>query len=70
MAQANETLLLQRRVQSEYTECPGLNLTKPQMRRFLGVDEPTCSEIVEALIAAHFLARTDRGEYVIAHSPQ
>jgi len=39
------------------------------MRRFLGVDEPTCSEIVEALIAAHFLSRTDRGEYVIAHSP-
>ena len=69
MAKPNEKLLLQRRVQSEYAECPGLNLTKPQMRRFLGVDEPTCSEIVDALIAAHFLERTDRGEYVIAHSP-
>lgn len=69
MAKPNEKLLLQRRVQSEYAECPGLNLTKPQMRRFLGVDEPTCSEIVDALIAAHFLERTERGEYVIAHSP-
>jgi len=69
MAKADETLLLQRRVQCEYTESPGLNLTRPQMRRFLGVDEPTCSEIVEALLAAHFLTRTERGEYVIAHSP-
>ncbi len=60
---------LLRRVECEYTECPGLNLTKPQMRRFLGVDEPTCTEVVESLIAAHFLTKTDHGEYVMAHSP-
>jgi len=69
MAKADEALQLQRRIECEYTECPGLNLTRPQLRRFLGVDEPTCSEIVAALIAAHFLTRTERGEYVIAHSP-
>ena len=59
---------LLRRVRCEYTECPGLNLTKPQMRRFLSVDEPTCTEVVDALIAEHFLMRTARGQYVIAHS--
>lgn len=64
-----DTSRLLRRVQSEYTECPGLNLTERQMRRFLGVDEPTCSEVVQTLVAAHFLTRTERGEYVIAHSP-
>jgi len=67
MDQEDKSRLL-RRVQCEYTECPGLNLTKPQMRRFLGVDEATCEEVVEALTASHFLAATDRGEYVIAHS--
>lgn len=59
---------LLRRVQREYEECPGLNLTKPQLRRFLGIDEPDCTEVVDALIADHFLTRTDCGQYVIAHS--
>jgi hypothetical protein len=54
-----------RRVRSEYAECPGLNLTKPQMRRFLGVDEPTCSALVDQLLAEHVLILTARGQFVV-----
>jgi hypothetical protein len=63
-----EEITLTRRVQAEYLECPGLNLTEPQMRRFLGVDEPTCAALVEDLVSTRFLARTEQGRYVIAHA--
>lgn len=56
-----------RRVRSEYAECPGLNLTKPQMRRFLGVDEPTCSALVDQLLAEHVLILTPRGQFIMGH---
>jgi len=59
---------LLRRVRDEYEESPGLNLTEPQMRRFLGVDECTCTELVDALIASHFLVRTEGGQFVMVHT--
>jgi hypothetical protein len=68
LKETSQSQQLLRRVRSEYLESPGLNLTKPQIRRFLGVDEPTCSELLDALVAAHFLTRTERGQYVIEES--
>ncbi|HXD73752.1 MAG TPA: hypothetical protein VN628_08450 [Vicinamibacterales bacterium] len=52
-------------VQAEYREMPGLQLTKPQMRRFLGVDAMTCELVVERLEREHFLRRTLRDSYVL-----
>lgn len=60
--------LLERRVRSEYTECPGLNLTEPQLRRFLGVSEATCAELLEDLVSMRFLARTKHGRYVLTRN--
>ena len=52
-------------VQSEYREMPGLQLTKPQMRRFLGVDATTCDLVLERLEREHFLKRTPKDLYVL-----
>jgi hypothetical protein len=55
-----------RLVQAEYDEMPGLNLTKPQVRRLWGIDESTCDAVLETLEAAQFLRRTERNAYVRA----
>jgi hypothetical protein len=52
-------------VQTEYREMPGLQLTKPQMRRFLGVDVMTCDLVLEHLEQKKFLRRTLRDAYVL-----
>jgi hypothetical protein len=52
-------------VQTEYREMPGLQLTKPQMRRFLGVDTMTCDLVLERLEREHFLRRTLKDSYVL-----
>ena len=52
-------------VQSEYREMPGLHLTKPQMRRFLGVDVMTCDLVLELLERQKFLKRTPNDDYVL-----
>ena len=52
-------------VQSEYREMPGLQLTKPQMRRFLGIDILTCDVVLERLERQAFLRRTERDAYVL-----
>ena len=44
---------------------PGLHLTKPQMRRFLGIDEHTCDAVLEQLVREHFLRRTPDNAYVL-----
>ena len=51
-------------VHSEYLEMPGLTLTKPQMRRFLGIDAPTCDVVLEILEREKFLKRTPKETYV------
>jgi hypothetical protein len=52
-------------VQSEYREMPGLQLTKPQMRRFLGVDVVTCDIVLDMLEEQKFLRRTPKDAYVL-----
>ncbi len=53
-------------VQTEYLEMPGLALTKPQMRRFLGVDVLTCDIVLQQLEKDRFLKRTAKEAYVRA----
>jgi hypothetical protein len=52
-------------VHSEYREMPGLELTKPQISRFLGIDAITCDVVVELLESQKFLKRTSRDAYVL-----
>ena len=52
-------------VQTEYREMPGLQLTKSQMRRFLGIDVLTCDAVIETLERQRFLRRTRKDVYVL-----
>jgi hypothetical protein len=52
-------------VQSEYREMPGLQLTKAQMQRFLGIDVMTCDVVIDKLERQHFLRRTQKNVYVL-----
>jgi len=53
-------------IQAEYREMPGLNLTKPQVRRLWSLDPATCDALLDALVAGQFLAMTSRNGYVRA----
>lgn len=55
-----------RLVRSEYVEIPGLSLTKPQVQRLWGLDRETCDALLDTLVAAGFLRRTDHDSYVRA----
>lgn len=57
-----------RLIQAEYHEIPGLNLTKPQVQRLWGLDQPTADLLLDALVAAHVLRRTPREGYVLDHA--
>jgi len=52
-------------VQSEYREMPGLQLTKAQMQRFLGIDVMTCDVVLDKLERQRFLRRTRKNLYVL-----
>jgi hypothetical protein len=53
-------------VRGEYSEIPGLNLTKPQVQRLWGLDPATCDALLEQLLADHFLRRTSSGSFARA----
>ncbi|MGQ0736510.1 MAG: hypothetical protein ACT4QD_23010 [Acidobacteriota bacterium] len=42
---------------------PGLRLTRPQAQRLWGLDEDTCTRILNTLVASGFLQRTKDGTY-------
>jgi len=45
------------RIRGEFTEMPCLRLTALQARRFFGVDEESCTRILDALITEGFLSQ-------------
>ena len=53
-------------IRAEYLEMPGLNLTKPQVRRLWRLDPHMCDTLLDALVAAEFLEKTHREAYVLA----
>jgi len=55
---------LVRRVQSEYLEMPGLRLTFDQACRLWALDSQTCGRVLHDLVAAGFVAVSERGIYV------
>lgn len=52
-------------VQAEYLEMPGLQLTVAQVRRLWGLEDQVCHDLLEELVATHFLRRTPRDLYVL-----
>lgn len=52
-------------VQAEYLEMPGLQLTRPQIRRLWGLEDDTCDALLEQLLATHFLRRAPHDAYVL-----
>jgi hypothetical protein len=55
-----------RLIQAEYLEMPGLQLTKPQVRRLWRLDSEMCDVLLDALVATAFLKKTPRDAYVLA----
>ena len=51
-------------VRGEYLEIPGLLLTRTQVQHLWGLDSVTSDGVLEALLAARFLQRTDTGAFV------
>jgi hypothetical protein len=52
-----------RLIRAEYLEVPGLHLTKKQVERLWGLDALTCDAVLDALVEAQFLRRTEAGRY-------
>jgi len=52
-------------VHQEYRDLPGLQLTEPQIRRFLGVDAATCDAVLHCLEEEHFLRHTSADDWVL-----
>ena len=57
---------LARRIESEYREMPGLNLTVAQAERLWGVDHATCVRALTLLVTRRVLRRTPAGRYLRA----
>jgi hypothetical protein len=54
---------LQARIQAEYDDMPGLNLTLPQASRLFSCDATTCARALARLVAAGALS-VDEGTFV------
>ena len=55
-------------IRREFQDHPGIALTLRQARRLYSLDEPTCAEAFDALVAEGFLQRFD-DVYVWAAAP-
>jgi hypothetical protein len=52
------------RICGEFSEMPGLRLTCAQAQRLWGLDEATCTEVLEFLVDARFLYQPRHGMYM------
>jgi hypothetical protein len=52
------------RIQGEYIEMPGLQLTVAQAQRLWGLERDVCNALLGALVDAKFLSQTRDGAYV------
>lgn len=56
----------ERLIRAEYQEIPGLCLTKRQAQRLWSLDPDFCTEVLDEMVAEHFLRRTAADLYVRA----
>jgi hypothetical protein len=54
------------RIESEYREMPGLQLTAPQMQRMWRLDAITCEAVIVVLISHRIVVKTSRDAYARA----
>jgi hypothetical protein len=54
---------LMARIEAEFAEMPGLNLTLPQAQRLWGIDHSTCIAVFSVLTDRGVVRRTPRGQY-------
>ena len=57
---------LVRRIEREYREMPGLNLTVAQAKRLWGMDYATCERVLTLLVTRRVLKRSTAGTYLRA----
>ena len=50
-----------RRIREEFKEMPGLRLTPAQATRLWGLDDHTCRQVIDVLVAAAFLRWSQGG---------
>jgi hypothetical protein len=55
-------------IRGEFSEIPGLHLTKKQVQRLWGLDPLTCDTLLEILVTTKFLRQTHDESYVRAAS--
>ncbi len=55
-----------RRIRAEFEEMPGLALTMPQASRLFGLDDASCRNVVERLVAVLYLRWNRTGAIVRA----
>ena len=53
-------------IRGEYSESPGLHLTRKQVQRLWGLDPLTCDALLKKLLDVRFLRRTPNGAYARA----
>jgi hypothetical protein len=52
------------RIRAEYLEMPGMKLTGEQLQRLCGIDEATCTAVLDSLVNGLFLCRKSDGTYI------
>jgi DNA-binding IclR family transcriptional regulator len=57
---------IQKRIEGEYLEMPGLILSVAQAQRLWGLDRRSCEQHLFALVRENFLRCTPDGRYVLA----
>lgn len=53
------------RIRAEYREMPGMSLTASQASRLWGLEQSTCTLLLDALVTSGYLRRTEQGAYVV-----
>jgi hypothetical protein len=52
------------RIQGEFREMPGLQLTVAQAQRLWGLDRAACEQLLNVLVKAKFLSQTRDGSFI------
>ena len=63
MSHEIDVISLVARIEAEYREMPGLQLTERQMQRMWGLDRSTCQAVIGTLVSRRFVVKTRRDAY-------
>jgi hypothetical protein len=66
MPETTDILSLVARIECEYREMPGLQLTESQMQRMWRLDGATCEVVITVLVTQGIVVKTPRNAYARA----